>query len=196
MLTMVTTEMNWLAWRRRGAASRLSQVTGRRLSVRLPAQERRDVELILFAQGYAQGLPAVLVEPLRRRALGVFGDRSPGALARSDGRGMGRPVSRSGVAGATGHRAAAAPVLVLVLLAAAEADRGQALQQDYAALSGCSSCGSSPRRARISFCAGTGSSSMRGIRGARVGGRSACGGMNAAGSSARSMRPARSRPDR
>ncbi len=52
---------------------------------------------------------------------------------------------------------------------------------DVRRFSGCSS-GSSPRRARSSFCAGTGSSSMRGMRMLRDGIRSGCGGMNASGS--------------
>ena len=53
-------------------------------------------------------------------------------------------------------------------------------------------------RARIWFCAGIGSSSMRGMRGARSAGRSACGGMNGLSGSAsggggfgRRSRPAR-----
>ena len=57
-----------------------------------------------------------------------------------------------------------------------------------------SSRGISPRWARISFCAGIGSSSIRGMRGAR-GSRSACGGMNAAGSSISCALPARRRID-
>src|ERR1700719_4790867 len=47
--------------------------------VRLPAQEGRDVELVLFGLVMHRSLPAVLVEPLRRRwgrrALGIFGNR-------------------------------------------------------------------------------------------------------------------------
>ena len=75
---------------------------------------------------------------------------------------------------------------------------------DVRRFSGCSS-GSSPRRARSSFWAGTGSSSMRGMRMLRDGIRSGCGGMNASGSRAlgsadrrideqRRLRP--ERPDR
>ena len=52
-------------------------------------------------------------------------------------------------------------------------------------------------RARIWFCAGIGSSSMRGMRGARTAGRSACGGMNGFSGSASAARPRRpSRPAR
>ena len=45
------------------------------VSVRLPAQECRDVELILLARVMHRGLPAMLVEPLRCRTPGIFGDR-------------------------------------------------------------------------------------------------------------------------
>src|SRR5580693_4271751 len=55
--------------------------------VRLPAQEGRDVELVLFGLVMHRSLPAVLVEPLGRsvgrslgrslgrRTLGIFGNR-------------------------------------------------------------------------------------------------------------------------
>ena len=51
----------------------------RRSSVRLTAQERRDLELIVLERAVHRRLPAVLVEtlrsrPRRGRALGVFRD--------------------------------------------------------------------------------------------------------------------------
>ena len=44
-------------------------------SLRLPAQEGRNVELILIAGVMHRGLPSVLVEALRSGAPGVVGDR-------------------------------------------------------------------------------------------------------------------------
>ena len=79
----------------------------------------------------------------------------------------GRQAARAGCGMFGGLRAAG--LRLLLVLAAAKTDRGEALQQATCAASpGCSSCTSSPRRARISFCAGTGSSSIRGMRGARA----------------------------
>ncbi len=56
----------------------------------------------------------------------------------------------------------------------------------------CSAAGRSPRMTRSSFCAGTGSSSIRGIRGARFAGRSGAGGMKAR--RRRRLRPPWARP--
>ncbi len=113
------------------------------LSVRLPAQERRNVELVLFAGVMHRALPAMLVEPLRGRPLGIFGDRRfvtrfvtrflsrswriLGA-ARLGGPSAGQRAARS-AAGADRRGPRARRCFMLFLLAAAEADRGQALQQ-------------------------------------------------------------------
>ncbi len=162
-----------------------------RALVRLPAQEGRNVELVFLASVMHRRLPSVLVETLRRRTLGVFGYRFltrfcglPHLLPRLDGRrvrGVLAAARRAG-RGMLGAPADSEPAPLLLLLAPAQADRGQALQQRRPPFFRVLLRGSSPRRARISFCAGTGSSSIRGMRIPRVGIRSGCGGMNASGS--------------
>jgi hypothetical protein len=52
-----------------------SQITDGDGSARLSAQECRDFELILFVLVMHKSLAAVLIQPLRRRTLGVVGDR-------------------------------------------------------------------------------------------------------------------------
>ena len=124
--------------------------------------------------GYAQELPAVLVETLRRRRAWRIRTPAPGA---SSERGAACGASGEAFGRRLRHRrrrrcrrCAGQLRSSSVRLAAAEADRGQPLQQRLAPLSGMLLRTSSPRRARISFCAGTGSSSIRGIRGARAAG--------------------------
>ena len=51
------------------------QLTPQRASIGLPAQEGRDVELVLLAAVMHRRLPSMLVQPLRRRALGILGHR-------------------------------------------------------------------------------------------------------------------------
>src|SRR5215469_18301325 len=60
-------------------------------SVRLPAQEGRNVELVLFALVMHRSLAAVLVEALGRWALGIFGYR----LGSRIGLARHRPASES-----------------------------------------------------------------------------------------------------
>ena len=102
---------------------------------------------------------------------------------RNSGRGIGRPGSRSvdgcGSGGALRDWAAAPPL---------RARGGRDPRPRAAATATCvASPGAPPVRSRragreISFCAGTGSSSIRGMRSGRVGRRSGCGGINASGS--------------
>ncbi len=148
-------------------------------SVRLPTQECRDFKLILFVLVMHRSLPAVLIEPLRRGALGVFGDGFRAWLGRTRHGTTGKPLGwLLNVLGHPRQRRLARPCPVRGVRRPTDASRSSSdLRRP-----GCSSCGSSPRRARISFCAGTGSSSSRGMRGARGGNRSACGGMNSSGS--------------
>ena len=112
-----------------------------------------------------------------------------GSLRHRRSRALGRDRSRPGAR--PGFRA-------LLLLAPAEADRGEPLQQRHALLLRGGVRPPRPARARIWFCAGIGSSSMRGMRGARSAGRSACGGMNGVSGSAERRRGFgdRSRPAR
>jgi hypothetical protein len=44
-------------------------------SIRLPAEERRDIKLVFLAAVMHRHLPTVLVQSLRGRTLGIFGDR-------------------------------------------------------------------------------------------------------------------------
>lgn len=53
-----------------------------RLSVRLPAQKGRNVELVLFVRVMHRSRTAVRVEPLRRGAAAVFGHRLDGTAFR------------------------------------------------------------------------------------------------------------------
>ena len=69
-------------------------------SVRLPAQECRNVELILLAVVMHSCLPSVLVQPLRRRTLGIIGDRFRPRLRPRHGRPGGRSAAGCGAAGA------------------------------------------------------------------------------------------------
>src|SRR5580700_6738103 len=94
--------------------------------VRLPAQEGRDVELVLFGLVMHRSLPAVLVEPLRcrlgRRALGIFGNRLRTRLRQSRHRPSGQALR--GLRRALRDARARLGVFLLVL-AAAETDRSQ-----------------------------------------------------------------------
>ena len=136
-------------------------------SVGLPAQERRDFELIVFhSLVHWRGLPAVNIEPLgaARRC------RSRGRLAYSDtGSGCGRGGAAAAAAwpGRSARDGAGAA-------AGSRRHRGgrgrpaaSRCNSDMRRFSG-SASSRSPRWARISFCAGIGSSSIRGMRGARL----------------------------
>ena len=119
----------------------------------------------------------MLVEALRGGAAGVFRDRL-------------LPISetRTGVCGSGGSRSMVCGVAARGAGGGAASSRrggqGRPRQGAAAASAGASPDappGSSPRCCRISFCAGIGSSSIRGMRGGRACGRSGCGGMNAVG---------------
>ena len=148
--------------------------------VRLAAQEGRDLELIVFHRVMHRRRPAVLVEPLRRRtlddrALGVIRDRVRTVRLAARAAALAAPSASAALPVGRGRRWRGGRTSIL--LAPAEADRGEALQ----ATTGAASPGQRrfrACRARIWFCAGIGSSSIRGMRGARTAGRSACGGMN------------------
>ncbi|MGC2122941.1 MAG: hypothetical protein WA652_08810, partial [Xanthobacteraceae bacterium] len=101
----------------------------------MPAQECRDVELILVARVMHRALPAVLVEPLGRRAPGIFGDRKlmPPVLTRlgwARHRTSGQPFGRWHSADLSSRDG---PIL-LILLAPPETDRSQSLQQRHTPL--------------------------------------------------------------
>ena len=91
--------------------------------VRLPAQEGRNVELVFLAAVMHRRLPTVLIEPLRRLTLGIFGHRF-GPRRRTPG----KPFSRRR---RQRRRAARARRYFLLLVAAAETDGRQALQERH-----------------------------------------------------------------
>lgn len=96
-------------------------------SVRLPAQEGWNVELIRFSRVMHSTGPAVMVQSLRRGPFGVFGDRLGTRLTRArhgSARQAVSPRHRGHSGGTRRRRRRFCP-----FLAAAEADRRQALQQ-------------------------------------------------------------------
>src|SRR6185312_10483325 len=123
-------------------------------SVCLPAQESRNIELVLVGRIMHRRGPSVRVQALRSGPPGVFRDRLAVGLT---GRGTHRPLDRR-------------------RRMPTEASR---CISDIRRFSGWSSP-SSPRCALISFCAGSGNSSMRGMRGVRTTPRSGAGGMKVA----------------
>ena len=155
------------AWASAPRPHRAGQAPPNTASVRLPAQEGRDLELILLILVmHRRRLPAVLVKALRRRPLGVFGHGLGSRFGRTRHhrttrealhlwRRLRHPRRRHGASSSLACSRRPSPT---------EASRSSSdLRRP-----GCSSWGSSPRQARISFCAGIGSSSSRGMRGARV----------------------------
>src|SRR5579883_2906975 len=97
-------------------------------SIRLPAQESGYVQLVLFAAVMHRSLPPMLVEPLRRGTLGIFGHRLRPRLGprrrrrRTTGKPFGRRLRRPGAAPRRRRR------FLLAVVAATEAYRGQPLQ--------------------------------------------------------------------
>src|SRR5437879_3337156 len=102
------------------------------LLIDLAAQEGRNVELIVLGRGVHRRLPAVWVEALVRCKLGIFGYRVGLNLRRTRRRNRTRrrrPLAHTlhwprGVA--RGRR-------LFTILAATEADRGEALQEAHPA---------------------------------------------------------------
>ena len=144
----------------------LSAVTSPYGSVGLAAQESRNLQLVVFRVAWRRRHSALRVELALRRAIAL--GRLGGRLAYSAW--TGDICWR----GASGWRCGAGSGWRLVL--AAEPDGGQALQQRHRLR--VVRWAGSPRLARIWFCAGIGSSSIRGIRAGRIA-RSAWGGMKA-----------------
>ena len=137
-------------------------------SVRLAAQESRDLELIVIDLVMHRGCPAVLVEPLRNAAFGVFGDRLP---ARANQRHAARAASAARDAAAYAPAAGASGASPGARPAAAPPRAGQGRRRRGGRAATCAACrpdpASSPWLARIAFWAGSGNSSMRGMRGVR-----------------------------
>src|SRR5262249_42291012 len=122
-------------------------------SIRLPAEERRDIKLVFLAAVMHRHLPTMLVEPLGRRTLGIFRDRLwplfgphvlshvlAHVLARSN-RPTERPPGRArGRGGPGGLRRHGGPRLrrrgraLVVVTAPAETDGREPLQERRAAL--------------------------------------------------------------
>ena len=168
--------------RRLGAAG-IEPARSRGWSVRLPAQEGRDVELVFLRGVMHRRLPPERIEPLVGRAPGIFGDRLRSARFR---RPRGRTLRRHAAAAAraTGRAAAGWPA-ACGLLSPLRGGRGRPRRAAAAGPSGAFPDArvpvASPRLARSSFWAGSGSSSIRGMRGARCPARSGGGGMKARG---------------
>src|ERR1700691_5703850 len=111
--------------------------TADEVSVRLPTQERRNIELVLVAGVMHRALPAVLVQPLRNGALGIFGDWQF-LLARLGGTRHGtarEPLGRRH-RGADRRGARRRRRFRLFMVTAAEADRSQSLEQRSRAVLG------------------------------------------------------------
>src|SRR5208282_1879844 len=94
--------------------------------VRLPAKECRNVQLILVAAVMHRRLASVLVQTLRRSTFGIVGDRVGPRFStwqRASGRPFGRGFGRRRRTSRAWQR------FLRLLLATAQTDRGQPLQQ-------------------------------------------------------------------
>ena len=118
-------------------------------SIGLPAQEGRDIELVLVRRIMHRSLPAVRIEALVAWAFCVVGHRLRLSV-RGNWRGDRWP-RRCRDCAARASRSGS-------LLTAAEADRRQPLQQSHTPLFRCLGAGALPRLIRSAFCVCAGNS--------------------------------------